>query len=180
MGRVLDLDRFFTFFALEVMLAHWDGYSLNRNNYRVFHDLSTGKLVFLPHGLDQMFGVWRSRPETTITPQMRGLVARAALQVPEGRQKYLARMSQLSTDVFRVELLTNRVNELAAKVRPALAQNRQELVRQERAVAALQDRIIRRVASVREQLGLLTTPIVFGPDSSFPLTRWESKSDYGN
>ena len=180
MSRVLDLDRFFTFFALEVMLAHWDGYSLNRNNYRVFHDLSSGKLVFLPHGLDQMFGVWRSRPEGPILPQMRGLVARAALQVPEGRQKYLARMSQLSTNVFRLEALTNRVNELAAKVRPALAPNRQELLRQERAVAGLQDRIIRRVASVREQLSQLTTPVAFGPDGSFPLTRWESKTDSGN
>ena len=29
--------------AIEMMLCHWDGYTLNRNNWRVFHDLdSTG------------------------------------------------------------------------------------------------------------------------------------------
>src|SRR5439155_16770413 len=66
-GQVLDVDRFITFVAMEVMLAHWDGYTMNKNNFRVFHDLTSNRLIFLPHGLDQMFGVFRSKPESTIT-----------------------------------------------------------------------------------------------------------------
>src|SRR5688572_5558899 len=34
--KVLDLDRFLTFVALDVMLWDWDGYAQNRNNYRLF------------------------------------------------------------------------------------------------------------------------------------------------
>src|ERR1043166_5638057 len=117
--RTLDLDRFLTFIALEVMLAHWDGYALNRNNYRVFHDLDSGRVVFLPHGLDQMFGVWRAKPESSITPQLRGLVAKAVVQTPEGRRRFLVRMSELATNVFKVETMTRRLDELEAKVRPA-------------------------------------------------------------
>ena len=30
-------DRFLSFLATEVMLCHWDGYALNRNNFRVYH-----------------------------------------------------------------------------------------------------------------------------------------------
>src|SRR6266487_2328000 len=93
--KTLDLDRFLTFIALEVMLAHWDGYAMNRNNYRLFHDLDAQRIVFLPHGLDQMFGVWRARPESSITPQLRGLVAKAVVQTPEGRRRFLGRMSHL-------------------------------------------------------------------------------------
>jgi hypothetical protein len=54
------------------------------------------------------------------------------------------------------------------------------MLRQERAVAALQNRIIRRVDSVSSQLSALTTPLTFGPDSSVPLTSWESRNDRGN
>jgi spore coat protein H len=177
--QVLDLDRFHTFLAMEIMLAHWDGYAQNRNNYRVFHDLDTRRLVFLPHGLDQMFGVWRTRPESSITPQLRGLVAKAVLHTPEGRHTHFLRMSQLLTNVFKVAVLTNRVQELAALVRPTLP-NRSEALRHDRAVQALIDRIIRREQSVREQLAGLATPVQFGATGFIPLTRWDSKRDAGN
>src|SRR5258705_9751992 len=53
LGKVLDLDRFISFIAMEILTWHWDGYALKKNNYRVFHDLSTGRMVFFPHGMDQ-------------------------------------------------------------------------------------------------------------------------------
>src|SRR5215831_14201579 len=54
--ETLDVNRFLTFMAMEVMLCHWDGYCMNQNNYRVFHDLGANKMVFIAHGTDQMFG----------------------------------------------------------------------------------------------------------------------------
>src|SRR5262245_7252242 len=74
LARVLDLDRFLTFMALEVMLGHWDGYCLHENNYRIFHDRSAGRLVFLPHGMDQLFGMRRPEMDPPIAPQMSGMV----------------------------------------------------------------------------------------------------------
>jgi hypothetical protein len=180
LGQVLDLDRFLTFAAMEVMLVHWDGYTLNRNNYRIFHDLSSNKLIFLPHGLDQMFGVWRTRPEHPITPQMRGLVAKAVLQTTEGRRRYLDRMSLLFSNVFHLEAITNRIEQLNAGLRPAFGTNRLEARRQERAATYLVDRIVRREHSVREQLAAANTPLAFGPDGAAPLTDWGSKTDAGN
>src|SRR5580765_3537767 len=123
MGEALDVDRFLTFVAMEIMLAHWDGYTMNRNNFRIFHDLSSNRLVFLPHGMDQMFGIFRSTPASTITPHMKSLVSRAVLEVPEGRRRYLERMSQLLTNVYHAEDLSRRVQQLAAPLRPALADN---------------------------------------------------------
>lgn len=53
---LIDMDRFMVFMAMERLLCHWDGYSCNTNNYRLYFDPESGKAVFLPHGMDQLFG----------------------------------------------------------------------------------------------------------------------------
>jgi hypothetical protein len=53
--RVLDINRFLNFSILEMLTWHWDGYTLKKNNYRIYHDPDSDKLVFFPHGMDQMF-----------------------------------------------------------------------------------------------------------------------------
>jgi spore coat protein H len=117
--RVLDMDRFLSFAAMEVMTWDWDGYLMNRNNYRVFHDLDTGKMVFLPHGMDQMF--WEpTRPVLPPDKIDASLVGRAVLRTPQGKAAYRQRFGVLFTNVFQIETLTNRVNELAALLRPAI------------------------------------------------------------
>ena len=51
----LDVERLLSFMGLEVLISHHDGYSMDRNNYRIYHDPTSGRLVFLPHGLDLLF-----------------------------------------------------------------------------------------------------------------------------
>lgn len=181
MAEVLDLDRFFTFIAGEVMLMHWDGYAMNRNNYRVFHDRSSNRLVFLPQGLDQMFGQFRNwRPTSSIRPMMKGLVARAAVQAPAGRRRYLEAMERLLNTVYDVPRLTSRVDTITAKLQKALEHDLGTRARQMGSAAALKDRIIRRAASVREQLATESSPVQFGPDNTVSLTKWTSSSDSGS
>ncbi|MDP7047843.1 MAG: CotH kinase family protein, partial [Verrucomicrobiota bacterium] len=54
LGRHLDLDRFYRFWAAEVLVGHWDGYVSNKNNYFVYLDSKSERLHFLPWGLDQL------------------------------------------------------------------------------------------------------------------------------
>src|ERR1044071_614705 len=105
MDRVLDLDRFISFMTMEVLIGHWDGYCLTRNNYRIFHDRAADKLVFLPHGMDQLFGLRRSLADGSVLPQMRGMVATGVMQTTSGRQRYLARMNYLATNIFEPTML---------------------------------------------------------------------------
>ena len=60
---MLDVDRFVTMTALDILFCHWDGYAMNRNNYRIYSDPESGKFVFMPHGLDQLFGQGRGMPD---------------------------------------------------------------------------------------------------------------------
>jgi hypothetical protein len=114
--KTLDVERFLSFVAVEVIVAHWDGYSLGRNNFRIFHDLSTDRMVFLPQGLDQTF----QRKEIAAMPEMSGLVAKAVLEVPEFRERFRARESQLLTNTFQTEPWVKRLREVAAQVRREL------------------------------------------------------------
>ena len=109
----LDVDEFMTFMVMEVMLGHRDGYCLARNNYRVYENLESGKVVFFPHGMDQLFG----NPEAAWQPHMAGLVAKALMETAEGQRRYRSRFACLLTNVFRVQLLKDRVSEVVGHLR---------------------------------------------------------------
>ena len=143
---VLDTDRFVAFMAMEVMLGHRDGYCLARNNFRVYHDLDTGKVVFFPHGMDQLLGT----ADLPWQPSLAGLVAQGVMATSEGRQRYAAVFSSLFTNVFKAAALTSRVDQLATELRPVLSGSEWDRLRNE--VAIVKDRIVQRQLSLQSQL----------------------------
>ena len=112
LSAVLDLDRFLSMVAIETMLSHSDSYSMNRNNYRLYHDPATDRIVFMPHGMDRVLGTHRAALDLSIVPPRLGLVARALLSTAEGRRRYVDRVAALLEDVFRPDALCRRVREL--------------------------------------------------------------------
>ncbi len=110
--QTLDVERFLSFMALEVILSHWDGYSLGRNNFRIFHDREANRMVFLPQGLDQTF-----QPRNiAAVPAMSGLVAKSVMEVPEFRQRFRARQMELLTNTLRADIWVKRLRQVAAQV----------------------------------------------------------------
>ena len=52
---IVDTDRFLRYCALEGLVNQWDGYAYTQfgpNNYRMYHDPSTGHFSILPWGMD--------------------------------------------------------------------------------------------------------------------------------
>ena len=146
LSAVLDLDRFVTFMAMEVLSCHRDGYCLARNNYRLYHDPVSDKFVFLPAGMDQLFG----RADLPVRPHMAGLVARGVMETSEGRLACRGRMATLLTNVFQVAVLTNRVRQDASRLAAVLP--RGEARELQRAAADLCERIRGRVLEAGRQL----------------------------
>ncbi len=116
-AKVLDTERFFSFLAMSVLTSYKDGYAQACNNYRVYHNPLTERMVFIPAGMNEMF----EEPRSSILPTFKGMVAKAVLETPEGKEKYLARLEELSQTVFRPEQLAKRLDELQSKIQPALA-----------------------------------------------------------
>lgn len=143
--QTLDLERFIDFAALEMLTWHWDGYVMKKNNYRVYHDPGSGRLVFFPHGMDQMF--WDANaPVIPRAQQAEGLVARAIFETAEGRRLYQERAALILTNIFTAERLTNHLNQLQNRIRPALeALGKNDHLNHDSAVASLRNNILARI-----------------------------------
>ncbi len=116
--KLLDMDVFISGFVVQAILGDWDGYVFNRNNYRVYHDPNRDKIVFIPSGMDQEFGNAERGP---LIPPMKGLVARAVLETPEGRARYLKRMAEVNKTVMVAERWNKRLDELQERLQPEIA-----------------------------------------------------------
>jgi hypothetical protein len=175
--KTLDLDRFLSYMAMEMILWHWDGYTMARNNWRVFHDRAEGRMVFIPQGMDQML----NRPtDPVIPPQPAGFVARAVLEIPEARKRYRQRVMELSTNVLRVDAIHARINEVSEKIQTVLAEevNADEAEKNKRAARSLRNKVQARANYLRNQF-FPVAPVKFTDRGAAPLSNWQPKIDVG-
>ena len=180
--NILDLEEFVTYAAMEVLTCHGDGYMINRNNYRLFHNRETGRIQFFPHGMDQMFGRFRSGPGMSVHPsdlQIQGQIARVVLDSDEGRKLYMERISFLATNMFVQERWLRRVDELSEKIRPTIAAYGSRATADfDRNATGLRNRIVQRSQSVKRALGRLE-PLAFDAEGVLKLTDWAGQEIQG-
>ena len=146
LDEILDLDRFLAFMALETLSGHRDGYCLARNNYRLYHEPSSNRFIFLPDGMDQLFG----RADFPLEPHMAGIVAKAVLETQEGRRAYRQQLPLVFTNCFKIEVLTNRIQALSNAIAPQLTRAEARALRRE--ADDLSERIRQRVLYIRREL----------------------------
>jgi spore coat protein CotH len=115
--KLLDLDKFVSFLVIEVIVWDWDGYPMKCNNYRIYHHPKTNKFVFIPSGMDQMFGELRG----PVVPDFQGMVARGLMSTAQGRKMYLARMEEVLTKVYKTDALIKQLDAQQKKIQPVLA-----------------------------------------------------------
>ncbi|HVY68883.1 MAG TPA: CotH kinase family protein [Verrucomicrobiae bacterium] len=189
LSKILDIDRFISMVAMESITCHWDGYTMNRNNYRVYHDMDSGKMIFMPHGMDQMFATGssqngRANPRMSIFPHLNGVVSQATVGSAEGRAKFVRRIRELSTNVFNAEAVVKRINEIEARILPVIAEIRPTAVPAHRsAVTELCDNIEERARSLEQQLGGGTTgtPPEFDINGLYTVTNnWSARRESGS
>lgn len=174
----LDVPAFITFMALEMMSGHWDGYCLGHNNYRVYVDPGNGGRVrFLPHGMDQLFG----DPGAPILEMPVTLVAGAVMQVPAWREAYRAEVRDLLPLFDAEERLLPRLDPTADRIRAAVAATGEEAVSGwEEAIADLRSRLRAREESLREQAEAPDPkPIEFDGGRRATPAAWSPRTDTG-
>jgi len=140
--RLLDVDGFARYLAMQVITANWDGYAMFMNNYRVYHDPSTDRISFIPHGMDQTFS---RATMPLVPPQWQGALARQYMETRQGQDLYLQQIKTLFPITYQAEMLAKRVDELASRVRSMLAERGEAYATQyDVRVAALRSRILQR------------------------------------
>ena len=174
-SRRLDVDKFISFVAMEILTAHWDGYANHTNNFRLYHDPGPDKMVFITHGLDWAF----RRPNISMQPPLKSVVGRAVLETDPGRKLFHDRIGTLYTNVFQVPMITNRLNQALVRLRTAGLEPA-TLEKIERNAAILRERIELRSQRVAEQLaGIQPVPPRFDAAGEARLSGWRDESDRG-
>jgi hypothetical protein len=121
-GALVDLDAFSTYWAMEALLGHWDGYTSNRNNFYVYHDPTSGKLRFLPWGIDGILYDGRPLGATAAAPNNAlfaySALARRLLDVPETWLFYAAKMLTLLDTVWDESAILAEIDRMQALLAP--------------------------------------------------------------
>ena len=122
LGRHLDLDRFYRYWAAEVLVGHWDGYVSNKNNYFVYFDSKSERLHFLPWGLDQLATdrnmFWRQGFDPPKSVKADAAIPRRLYKNPEAKKKYFAAMRSLLDEVWDEDKLVAQIDDLQAMINP--------------------------------------------------------------
>ena len=121
LSEIVDLDRFLSFWATEVLVGHWDGYAGDRNNYRFYREPG-GRFVFIPWGTDDTFHLKDDpNPFDNISDPPPSVLALTAIpnrlyNHPDWRAKYAERLEEILDTVWDEEELLAAVDEMAAIV----------------------------------------------------------------
>jgi len=165
--KLLDIDRFLSFAAIEMLTCHWDGYCRNRNNYRIY--FNDGKAIFLPHGMDQMFA-----DVNFPLLDLGGIVGSAVLQVPEFRQRYRQRLEELSP-LLEPEKMDPVIDGVGRRLKPVLeAMNKDQARNYLGNLQGVKDRLKQRNLIVRNFLNSNVEPLVaiFDAKGELLVTKW--------
>ena len=178
---LVDLREFFTYWAVETIVTHWDGYvslswapffnldnparndNYRPNNYYVYWDPQRGKFVILPHGADLTFGnaLWSESGAATRAwspPKEGSLFAVRVYSIPGGHERLRNRMLWVLDTVWDPEALLRETDALAALVRAnGLTAGREEttMAEFEAALALRRAFIVERAPAVRAELAAI-------------------------
>ena len=121
LAEIVDLDRFLSFWATEVLVGHWDGYTGHRNNYHFYRE-QDGRFVFIPWGVDDTFHLKHDpNPFDNISDPPPSVLALTAIpnrlyNTPEWRTKYAERLKEILGIAWDENALLASVDEMAAIV----------------------------------------------------------------
>lgn len=168
LDKVLDVDRFVTMMGLQILTDDWDGYVRHRNNYRLYDDPKSGRMVFFPHGMDFLLGSPRSR---IFWPEFHGIVAVGMFSSPGFPDRLRKRIDELEHSVFTETNLLAIVDRVANRLDAALVdRSAPERTFHQEQIGILRGRIHERVATALEGM---PGPVKLELGQAMPLSGWK-------
>lgn len=138
--KQFDVPQVATYFAVNTVLSHWDGFF---NNYLAYHDVhNTGRWMMFPWDQDQTWGIAGAAGAGGVFYQMPvsfgseggtrpgGYFSKPLLANAQFRKIYLARTRDLLGKVYTEQNFAARIDALGAQLRPEV-RLRAELLQQD-------------------------------------------------
>ena len=151
---VLDIDSFLSSLAVCMLIAQHDSYALNRNNYRLYREPDSQRFTMIPHGIDGSF----TRNTIQLIPPADRVLTRAMLEPSEGLERYKQRVTALYTNIFKLDVISNRVHAASSRL-AAAARNEHERTNFLAQGARFIRKVRERHENVTAQLADFTSPL---------------------
>ena len=133
--ELVDLDAFYTFWAVEGLLGFWDGYSGNRNNFFIYLNPKNDKFHFLPWGADCLFEKFSKLRVDRRAPycvKTKGLLAHKLYQSQPARERYRRRLMEVIRDQWDEDALLAETRRIETMLEPHLSEFQKRSVRREK------------------------------------------------
>ncbi len=104
LGKVIDLEQFYRFWAVEVLVQHWDGYTGDRNNYFVHRPKNSAQFTFIPWGADSIGAkhpFWQFTPPKSVYAA--SVLSRRLYDHPESRKQYRQTLREILETVWNTK-----------------------------------------------------------------------------
>ena len=142
--KVMDVDAYLTYWAMESLLASWDSYSTTSNNFFLYDD-PRGGFRFIPWGPDATLNekalTGGDRPQSISADSD---VSGKLWEIPSMRARYVTRMRELLDRIWKVDEIIAEIDRMAQLVPDAdateLEQIRQFVRRRREVVTAELDK----------------------------------------
>jgi len=126
LDTIFDVQQYLKVMAVDIFVGHWDGYLYNKNNYYLYHNMSTGKIEFIPYDVDNTFGIdWFNIPwaDRNIYNWSQGNGESRALyerlmEVDKYRDQFSFYMDKLINEVATEESLFEKIDAIKDGIRP--------------------------------------------------------------
>ena len=180
--ELVDVDQLMTYWAIEALVGHHDGYAYDLgvpglfpdavhppniplsipNNYYMYHDPTSDRFVFLPHGPDIALGMgaWSTYEvgpwaPVLLEPKEAAMIASRLWDDPAFRDDFAERVGWVLDEVWDAPALIAQADRLAELLRAdGLTGSREfvDMAEFEQSLADRKDFVTRRPDEVRAQL----------------------------
>lgn len=122
--EVFDVELYLKTLAFEILIGHWDGHAVNKNNFYLYQRPSDGKFVFIQYDMDNTFGIdwfdvdWANKNIYFWGEDDRPLYQRV-MNVPYFRDRFSMYMDQLLQDSFNPNVLIEQLNATQSMISEA-------------------------------------------------------------
>lgn len=116
---LVDVERYLRFWAVESLIGHGDGYAGNMNNFYVYHDPASDKLVFIPWGTDGTFSAFSPAMTTGERPPVTLATARLPRRLyayEATRKRYHQALRDLLDEVWDEGALIAEIDRMQAQL----------------------------------------------------------------
>ena len=121
--RHIDLDAYYDFWVMEVLIAHWDGYaSFNHNNYYIYNSPETGRFHFFPWGIDGILYL-DNREGIIHSVFADAIIPHRLYKIPETQDRYINLLREKLATVWNEDVIISEIDRMESLISPYVHPN---------------------------------------------------------